>query len=347
MAFRRIALFGDPQGVPQMLPHLADVGKLAVVRASIRPAQSAEMEQLAAAAGARLFVQPKAKSAEFSAFLAELESFNPDLILINSYSMILSPDVLSIPRGSTINVHGALLPQYRGANVTEWALINEEYQSGVTMHRVDAGIDTGAIVDQESVPLRFEDTWIDARARINRATDVLLKKRMPLVLAGQIDAKPQDESQAHHWHRRRPEDGRFEWHWPLRRIYNLVRALVAPHPGAWYEADGRTEVLDRWLSLPKLAELKGQIVGGWQYGNSALMPHASSNADAAREIANASFAFDVGGMSAGLTSVDYRSGTARAVVNNPSANSEILSALIRFAEEELFLKHVETSVGAI
>ncbi|MEW6769036.1 MAG: formyltransferase family protein [Pseudomonadota bacterium] len=331
-----------------MLPHLADgVEALAIVRASIRPAQSAEMERLAAAGGKKMFVQPKAKSADYSAFLADMKSFDPDLILINSYSMILSPDVLAIPRGGAINVHGALLPQYRGANVTEWALINEECQSGVTMHRVDAGIDTGAIVDRESVPLHFEDTWIDARARINRATDVLLKKQLPLVLAGQIDAKPQDESQAHHWHRRRPEDGRFEWHWPLRRIYNLVRALVAPHPGAWYEGNGRTEVLDRWLSLPKLAELKSRIVGEWRYGSAVLTPRTSFAADSARESANASFAFDVSGTSAGLASVDYRNGTARAVVNNPSANSEILSALIRFAEEELFLKRVETSAGAI
>jgi len=272
MSPTRLVLFGDPSGIPQILSCLDGSAEvLAIVRAAIRPGQQAELQVLADRAKVPLLLQPSWRDASYGDFIAGLKALESDLFVINSYSMILRPDLLAIPARGTINVHGGLLPNYRGANVTEWALINEERQSGVTMHLVDAGIDTGPIIGQALVPLYFDDTWVDARQRINAETRVLLAEQMPRILAGDYSTVAQDKGR--HWRRRSAEDGRFTWDQPLRHIYNLVRALVSPHPGAsWASADGTMGTLDRWHSLAELAVLKARHRGGWRYKSVSLSP---------------------------------------------------------------------------
>lgn len=332
----RVVFFGDPQGIPQLLTYRGDVEILGIVQASIRPAQHAELNALSVAANVPLLMQPSWRSADYPDFVAHLKSLQPDLFVINSYSMILRPDLLAVPARGAINIHGALLPDYRGANVTEWALINEERISGVTMHVVDAGIDTGPVIGQVMVPLHFEDTWIDARERINEATRKLLAQKMADVLAGRYSAIAQGDGRQ--WPRRSAKDGRFEWCWPIRKIYNLVRALVAPHPGASWDGGG---ALTEWTSLAELAALKADQVSDWRYDDMVLSPKRATPVPS-RKISNATISFDVkdgqGSVvgSAILSSIDCYAGSATAELRGCEGDTNrAFAALAAFLRDEL------------
>ncbi|NLG33308.1 MAG: GNAT family N-acetyltransferase, partial [Syntrophomonadaceae bacterium] len=181
-----------------------------------------------------------------------------------------------------INIHGALLPEYRGANPIQWAILNEENVTGVTMHYMTEQFDAGDIVAQRKVPIFFEDTWIDVQARIAEASEQMLKDEIPKLLEGTNLRHSQNETHARHFHRRYPEDGLIDWSQRVVQIYNLVRALVKPHPGAFYlRKDGTKEVLDKYLSIPSITSIKyAREGGGGQVLKSqhvALVPLAESN----------------------------------------------------------------------
>src|SRR4029078_1712177 len=120
----------------------------------------------------------------------------PDLILVNSYSMLLPPEILSIPRFECVNVHGAPLPKYRGSNPIQWAIINNETETGVTMHYMTAEFDAGDIIAQRRVPIGPEDTWLDVRGRVAAATRELLREEIPRVIAQTNNRTAQNESEA-------------------------------------------------------------------------------------------------------------------------------------------------------
>jgi methionyl-tRNA formyltransferase len=251
-----VVLFGDDDGIPRLLRLLPPGTVRAVVRASIRPAQEEPLARLCSATGIPLLVQPRASATEYTAFVSELLRLAPDVIVVDSYSMLLQPDVLVIPSRGAFNVHGALLPAYRGANPIQWALLNDERETGVTIHLMTEAFDAGDIVAQRRVPIRFEDTWVDVLARIRQATGELLAEQLPRILDGTYDRRPQDSAAARHFRRRRPEDGSIDFGASVVEIYNLVRALVAPNPGASYRRGDEVVVVDRYLTVSEVAALK-------------------------------------------------------------------------------------------
>ncbi|WP_448208557.1 methionyl-tRNA formyltransferase [Azospirillum sp. sgz302134] len=353
---RRIVLFGDTVGIPQILDVSDVLGPariIAFVAAGIRLAQHESIAGLARAAGVPFLVQPRPADPTYSDFVARLRALNPDLLLINSYSMLLRPDVLSLPSAGCVNVHGALLPAYRGATVTEWAVINEEAETGVTMHMIDDGIDTGPILAQRRVPLGFDDTWVDVRRRVQAATVGLLRDTLPEVLAGRLAAVPQDESHARHHRRRTRDDGAFAWSQSVRSIYNLVRALVPPHPGAHYqEPAGTLRIIDRYLTVPEVLGLKFSAGGGgFRLEGDAvrLEPLPPDTDDRAR--ANRTIALEVHGRAGGprlgtcvLERIDYASGRwrLRLGVDRPGDwVNEAVAMARRLAVAELGLAPVE------
>jgi methionyl-tRNA formyltransferase len=323
----RIVAFADDYGLPLLLRHLPR-GRLAgVVAASIRPQQHAALRELARHQGVALLVQPRRSDANYAEFVAALRNAGPDFAIVNSYSMKLWPELLSLfPRGG-INVHGGLLPQYRGANPIQWALIHDEREAGVTMHRLADEIDAGPIVDQRRVPVRFEDTWHDVQARIAQATESLLADVLPAVLEGAPRATAQDEHLARTFPRRRAEDGRFEWSWRVLDIYNLVRALVAPLPGAFVERDGARIVLDRYHSVSEIVALKfaDAAQGPLREAGIVLRPLAAPPT-------NTEVLFAAGGSHCGLRGIDWHE--RRAQVAAPADAAHVLRA---FARTELGL----------
>ncbi len=261
MNVSRILVFGDNLGIPQLLRHISSNIVCGIVVAEIRPQQHEVVRKLTLKMNLPFTIQPRHNSELYPTFVGQVRSLKPDLIIVHSYSMILRSEILNIPKYGAVNMHYALLPKNRGANPIQWAIINGETESGVTMHYMDEGIDTGDIIAQRRVPIYINDTWVDALARINAETDNLLENEMPKLLAGTNTRKPQDESCAEKNPRRHPEDGLIDWQQSPTQIYNMIRALVKPLLGAfYYDNSGQRITLDNYLTLQEVTKLKASIV---------------------------------------------------------------------------------------
>lgn len=259
----KIIAFGDTYGLPQLLKYVPDQMLQAVVGATIRPEQHQTLDALAKARNIPFLVQPKKSSSlDFGSFKETIAKFEPDLVIVHSYSMHIGPEILSIPPRGAINIHGALLPQYRGANPIQWAIINNQSKTGVTIHYMTDRFDAGDIIAQREVPIHEADTWLDVNSRIQDASNKLLATEVPKILTSINDRTPQDESKAHLWPRRKPEDGRIDWKGKSRDIYNLIRALVKPHPGAFYINDaGEKVVIDYFMTHDEVKEMQKRVIG--------------------------------------------------------------------------------------
>jgi RimJ/RimL family protein N-acetyltransferase len=177
--------------------------------------------------------------------------------------MLIRQEILSIPRLGAVNIHGALLPQYRGCNPIQWALLNNESETGPTMHYMATEFDAGDIIAQRRVPIHIHDTWCDVLKRIGESTEVMLAEQVPKLLDQTNHREAQDEAISHYYRRRHPEDGLIDWNQQsVLHIYNLVRALVSPHPGAFYFQESEKVVLDQYLTIPQVASLKYGVAGG-------------------------------------------------------------------------------------
>lgn len=226
------------------------------VAASTRP-QSAELAR-SSLDGVRVLLQPVKTSQEYGRFVQEIRDARPDMLLCFSYSMMLPEDLLRLAPLGAANIHGGLLPQHRGANVLNWALIQGEVATGVTAHYMTARIDEGDIIFQERVSIEPSDTAVTLKARLDAAGFSVLRRMHEVLLRG--DSLPrtrQDESAARYYKRRRPEDGRIDWTKSDREIHDLIRALVRPWPGAYYvDATGRKVVVDRYLTMEEIRRLR-------------------------------------------------------------------------------------------
>ncbi len=160
-------------------------------------------------------------------------------VIYSFYYRYLIPDaVLALaPRGA-YNMHGSLLPKYRGRAPVNWMLVNGEREAGVTLHHMVARADAGDIVGQRSVAIDDEDTALTLYRKLVPIGVELIKEFHPQIANGNAPRRPQNIAAGSYFGRRRPEDGRIEWNWPARRIFNLVRAVTHPYPGAFVNVDG-------------------------------------------------------------------------------------------------------------
>jgi len=165
--------------------------------------------------------------------LAALRAAAPDLVLSCYYRSLLPPAALAIAPLGSFNVHGSLLPRYRGRAPVNWAVLNGETETGATLHAMTARADAGDIVDQEPVPIGPDDTAADVQARVSDAAVRILDRQFDALATGRAPRRPQDASRATTFGRRRPQDGAFHWDRPAAQIHNLVRAVSHPYPGAF------------------------------------------------------------------------------------------------------------------
>lgn len=172
--------------------------------------------------------------------------------------MILSKDLLSLPPLGAINLHGGLLPRYRGANVLNWVLVEGAQTTGVTAHYMSEKVDEGDIIYQIPVAIDEEDTAVTLKSKLDETALRLLDRiHAELSASRSLPRAPQDPGEARYYRRRTPEDGRIDWSRSDREIFNLVRALVKPWPGAHFTArDGSHRVIDHFLTLEEVAELR-------------------------------------------------------------------------------------------
>ncbi len=165
--------------------------------------------------------------------LSLLEQLRVDIVFSFYYRAIIPKAVLDIPRLGAYNIHGALLPKYRGRACVNWALINGEEKTGVTLHAMTEEADRGGIVDQESFPVLMSDTAFRFFLKIADSAKTVLRRNLQAIEAGHVRLVKQDESQATTFGRRTPADGEIDWNKSVVDAYNLVRALTHPFPGAF------------------------------------------------------------------------------------------------------------------
>lgn len=209
----------------------------AVVTHADDPAEGDWFESVAdvaRSAGIPVLTPPSPNLPEVAATLGPLEA---DLFLSVWYRRLLGPDLLRLPRIAALNLHGSLLPAYRGRAPVNWVLVNGERRTGVTLHHMIAEADAGDIVAQVPIEIGPEDTALTLYQRVVKEGVDLLLEWYPAVLAGTAPRIPQDPARATLWPRRGPEDGRVEWGWSAERIANMIRAVTHPYPGA-FVADG-------------------------------------------------------------------------------------------------------------
>ncbi len=177
-----------------------------------------------------------------------LREIAPDLIFSFYYRAMIPKEVLDIPKLGAYNIHGALLPKYRGRACINWAVINGEKETGATLHVMTESADRGDIIAQKAAPIEFEDTAHDVFLKVTEAAREILMSSLPSLENGTAKRYPQDESKATKFGRRRPEDGEIDWNKSAEEIYNLVRALTHPFPGAFTYWDCKKYFI--WKALP-------------------------------------------------------------------------------------------------
>ncbi len=196
------------------------------------------------------------------ALLARMATLSPPLGVVASFNHVLPPAVFNAPPCGMVNVHGGALPEYRGANTLQWAIINGESELGVTLHYVNAGIDAGPVIAVERVAIEYHDSAVTLRDKIIARGRALLAAWLPRLVQGRVAATPQSEEHARYWPRRKPADGRIDWTRSDEQIRDLVRALVPPWPGAFYENHaGNRIVLDRMLTIEEIRALRTEAAG--------------------------------------------------------------------------------------
>ena len=166
-------------------------------------------------------------------WVARIREMAPDIIFSFYYRKLVSKKILDIaPRGG-LNLHGSLLPKYRGRCPINWVLVNDGKETGITIHHMTPRADDGDIVAQKAFPITDDDTALTLFGKAEEAAVVLLDEVLPLILAGTAPRTPQDDSRATYFGGRRPKDGKIDWTKPASAVRNLVRAVTSPYPGAF------------------------------------------------------------------------------------------------------------------
>lgn len=186
----------------------------------------------------------------------------PDFIFSFYYRHMLPAALLALaPRGA-YNMHGSLLPKYRGRVPTNWAVLNGENETGATLHEMAVKPDAGAIVGQTSVPILPDDTAQEVFEKVTVAAEQTLWRVLPALLAGEAPHLPNDLARGSYFGGRKPEDGRIDWSKPAQEVYNLVRAVAPPYPGAFTEVAGERFVIARARLAASDALAKASLTAG-------------------------------------------------------------------------------------
>jgi methionyl-tRNA formyltransferase len=195
----------------------------------------ASVQQLASSRGLNLVTPDSPNTAEW---IARGAAARPDFVFSFYYRHMLDKAWLTMPRLGALNMHGSLLPKYRGRAPVHWAIIHGESITGASLHYMVAKPDAGALVDQEAVPILENDTALDVSIKVAAAAETVLRRSLPQLIAGTAPSRPLDLSEGSYYGRRRPEDGRIDWRCGARAVHDLVRAVAPPFPGAFTEVNG-------------------------------------------------------------------------------------------------------------
>jgi methionyl-tRNA formyltransferase len=209
-----------------------------------------------------IFYSNEVKSAEYTNVLKKI---NPDIAFAIGWRYLITKEAYSIPLKGTLIIHDSLLPKYRGFAPMNWAMINGETKTGVTLFHIAEGVDCGPIVDQMAEDIRIDDTAKTLDERVIKLYEEIVAKNIPALASGTVKSVPQNEAEATYTCKRTPEDGEINWQQSALQIHNLIRACTHPFPGAFTVLNGKKVFI--WSSeLPTEKEnyvgnIPGRIIG--------------------------------------------------------------------------------------
>jgi UDP-4-amino-4-deoxy-L-arabinose formyltransferase/UDP-glucuronic acid dehydrogenase (UDP-4-keto-hexauronic acid decarboxylating) len=218
-------------GIEALLEHGFDIA--GVLTHADDPRETAwfrSVAELAARHGLPVFAPP---DPSHPLWVRKIRELAPDVLFSFYYRSMVSDEVLAIPKHGSFNLHGSLLPAYRGRAPANWAILKGETETGVTLHHMITRPDAGDIVGQRRVPIMPADDARTLNLKLADAARELLGQTLPLIRAGTAPRIPQDESAASYYGKRTPADGVIDWRKPAADIVNLVRAVTRPYPGAF------------------------------------------------------------------------------------------------------------------
>lgn len=183
-------------------------------------------------------------------FVARVRAAAPDFLFSFYYRQLLGPELLAVaPRGG-FNMHGSLLPKYRGRAPVNWAVLHGERETGATLHAMSARADAGDIVDAQAVPILGDDTAAEVMRKVCVAAELTLARALPTLLSGSARLRAQPAAAGNYYGRRTRADGAIDWRAGAAAVHNLVRAVAPPFPGAFALAAGMPLRVLRTLPAP-------------------------------------------------------------------------------------------------
>lgn len=267
----RVVFMGTPAFAVPSLEALARAGHelLAVVAQPDRPAGRGQAlrepatKVWARARGVPVLQPEKVRDGRLA---AELSALRPDVVCVAAYGRILGKDLLELAPHGAINVHGSILPKYRGAAPLQWAIASGERETGVSIMQMDEGLDTGDVLLQRVLPIGPEDTAEALAPRLAELGGAALVEALAGIAAGTVLPVPQDGARATLAPILSREDGKIDWRRPAAAIHDRLRGF-SPWPGAWTTLDGKV------LKVLEASAGEGRAgPGGWAPGAATLVP---------------------------------------------------------------------------
>jgi methionyl-tRNA formyltransferase len=167
------------------------------------------------------------------AFVARMAALAPDFIFSFYYRQMLGAPLLALPRRGAYNMHGSLLPRYRGRAPVNWAVLHGERETGASLHEMVLKPDAGSLIDQQAVPILIDDTARDVFDKVTVAAEQVLLRALPRLIDGTAQPRALDLAAGSYFGGRTAADGRIDWRQPAERVHNLIRAVAPPYPGAF------------------------------------------------------------------------------------------------------------------
>jgi methionyl-tRNA formyltransferase len=238
----------------------------------------------------------EANTPELASRVSELQ---PDFLFSFYYRSMLGAPLLRAPRRGALNMHGSLLPRYRGRAPVNWAILRGERECGATLHYMVERVDAGDIVDSQAVPILLDDDAREVYTKVTVAAETVLARSLPALIAGTAPRRPQPILPGEYFGRRRPEDGRIDWSRPALEVHNLVRAVAPPFPGAFGTVGGERWEIHRTRPSPETAAAPG----AWLFGRNGQCYLACGDGRALRLLAAVSprGPVDLSGLAARIT----------------------------------------------
>jgi methionyl-tRNA formyltransferase len=188
----------------------------------------------------------------------QIRALQPDFFFSFYYREMLKAPLLAIPKQGALNMHGSLLPKYRGRVPVNWAIIRNETETGATLHYMTEKPDNGDIVAQQAVPILPNDTAHEVFQKVTVAAEMALNNVLPTLLSGKAQALKQDLSKGAYFGGRKAEDGIINWSQSALEIHNLVRAVAPPYPGAMTQVMGKPMRILQTLATKEVTAGKEQ-----------------------------------------------------------------------------------------